>query len=101
MIDGCVYDSRTQLLLLGYENGVFGLYRIEELEAHKLQIFNVQMDAINTLSINHSGDWIALACGENGHLMIWEWKTQQFILNQKTENSSITCVDFSKDGRVS
>ena len=73
---------------------------MEDTTPEKLQIFNVASDKISTLSLNNEGEWIAMACSETGHLMIWEWKTQTFILNQKTENSTISCIDFSKDGRV-
>lgn len=65
-----------------------------------MQIFDVAEASITSMTLNHDGEWVALACAEQGQLMVWEWRTQNFILNQKSENTAINCVAFSKDSKI-
>lgn len=99
-MDSCECHEMAGLLLLGYSNGVFGLYSLKGNEVDKLQIFDVATEGISSMTLAPDGEWIALACKESGHLMVWEWKTQTFVLNQKSENASINCVSFSRDGKM-
>ena len=70
------FSSRASLLLLGYKNGIFGLYRVEGIETISLQVFSVTDKKISHLSFNQNSDWVAMASEEEGQLMIWEWRSQ-------------------------
>ena len=48
------FSSKTSLLLLGYKNGIFGLYRIEGTETVNLQVFSVTDKKITHLALNHN-----------------------------------------------
>jgi periodic tryptophan protein 2 len=48
------YSSTSKLLLLGYKNGIFGLYRIEGEETVNLQVFSVTDKKISHLAFNHT-----------------------------------------------
>ena len=48
------YSAKTSLLLLGYKNGIFGLYRIEGIETINLQVFSVTDKKITHLAFNHN-----------------------------------------------
>ena len=48
------YSTTSKLLLLGYKNGIFGLYRIEGEETVNLQVFSVTDKKISHLAFNHT-----------------------------------------------
>lgn len=50
------YSDVTSMLLLGYKNGVFGLYRIEGLETINLQIFSCTDKKISHLAFNYTSN---------------------------------------------
>lgn len=31
---------------------------------------------ITSISLNYTGDWIALGCGGLGQLLVWEWQSK-------------------------
>jgi len=53
---------------------------------------------IDSVSINFSGDWIALASKEQGQLMVWEWKSESYVLKQQGHQFDLNCIAYSPDG---
>lgn len=70
------YSYIGSLLLLGYKNGVFALYRVEGPEVSNLHIFSASEKKITHLAFNHTAEWMALASEEDAQLMVWEWRSQ-------------------------
>ena len=54
------YSTKSRLLLLGYKNGIFGLYRIEGTETTNLQVFSVSDKKISHLAFNHTSTSLQL-----------------------------------------
>ena len=74
--------SPNRIMVIGQSNGVFGVFNVDTLESiHSFQISDGKIDSI---SINHSGDWIALASKELGQLFVWEWKSETCNLHLLT-----------------
>lgn len=88
------------MLILGYQNGVFALYRCDGQEFDNLQVFSVAQEKISYLTVNGNGAWIAFACKKSSQLMVWEWRSQTFILNQKGSHYDVTCLNYSPDGNI-
>ena len=38
--------------------------------------FQISENKIDSVSVNASGDWIALASKQLGQLFVWEWKSE-------------------------
>lgn len=64
-----------------------------------LYTLSVSNDAINSISFNSSGDWIALSSA-SGQILIWDWRAETHILKQQAHTLSATAVAFSPDGRA-
>lgn len=80
------------LLVIGQTNGVFTLLDLPD--CHTLQTLSVFQNAkISTMSINDSGEWIAFA--RPGHLCVWEWPSETFVLRQQGHASHIHCLSFA------
>ena len=69
-----VYHAESNLLVIGFSDGVFGLYELSEdmNQIHKLSVSN----DIDTVSINQSGEWVAFASSKTRSLLVWEWQSE-------------------------
>lgn len=92
------------LLLVGFVNGAFGLFRLDtgalaaglaEL-VHALSLGQHRIDAV---AINATGEWLAFGCGAAGQLLVWEWRSEAYVLKQQGHLAAATAAAFSADGQ--
>ena len=50
---------------------------------NQVQTFSVGSYKISTICVNESCTWIALGLKSVGQVIVWEWKSQSYILSQK------------------
>lgn len=67
---------------------------IEE-ELTEVQTFSVGQNKISTLAVNASGSWICLGLKTFGQIIVWEWKSQSYILNQKGFIHETQAISFN------
>ena len=96
----------SRLLLLGFENGTFGLFAINDEHVSTLHGLSVSRSSVRSVSISPGGDWLGFACCDtldtdlNGCLIVWEWKSETFVFKQQGHfEQSMTCLDISADGQ--
>lgn len=83
-------------MVIGQNNGVFGVFNVDTLESiHSFQISDSKIDSI---SINSTGEWIALASKEQGQLFVWEWKSETYVLKQQGHFFDLNTLAYSNDG---
>lgn len=68
----------------------------------KFIFFRTSDYSINTLNINPTGDWISIGCGygSESKLMVWEWQSETYILNQQSHGQKIKAISYSPDGSL-
>ena len=54
---------------------------------------------ISSISINSTGEWLALASTSLGQLLVWDWQSESYVMKQQGHFSNMTCLDYSPDGR--
>lgn len=91
-------NAANPLLLLGFNNGVFGLYDMTT--AAPLHTLSVSQHALNTCAVNASGDWVALASADLGQLLVWEWQSETYVLKQQGHFYDLSTVAYSPDGQL-
>lgn len=65
-------------MFLGYSCGAFFIHELPDVNLiHSLSISDQEISAI---SLNNTGDWIALGCGGLGQLLVWEWQSKHYFL---------------------
>lgn len=90
------YQPSTKLLVTGFSHGAFLLHEMPEVNLiHSLKISNQR---ISSISINPTGDWIALGCAEMGQLLVWEWQSETYVMKQQGHFDSMSSVAYSPDG---
>lgn len=113
------YNEERNLLLIGGYNGVFGLFYVRSLWDKRLslpsstsnmvrssdesfyfeEVYALSLgreERVSTCAIsNGSGDWLSFGLEESGQLLIWEWKSESFILKQAGHQAALTTCSFS------
>lgn len=90
------YSSKSKLLSVGFASGIFGLYEMPNLtNLHTLSVGNNQL--IQACQLNHSGEWLALACPKSQQLLVWEWRSETYVLKQRGHAYGMRCMAYSPD----
>jgi periodic tryptophan protein 2 len=95
----------SNLLVVGFENGIFGLYDLaatiasDASELVSLQKLSVSSSKLNSVAINTTGEWLAFASARYGQLLVWEWQSERYVLKQAGHFDAMTCVAYSPEGQ--
>ncbi len=46
------------------------------------------------------GDWIAIGCAKLGQLLVWEWRSETYVLKQQGHYFDVATAAFSPDGAL-
>lgn len=93
------YNKRSKLLAVGFSSGLFGLYEMPDVaNIHTLSIGSGQL--IKACTLNATGDWLALGCPASQQLLVWEWRSETYVLKQRGHAYGMKCMAYSPDGIV-
>lgn len=92
------YSAKHRLLVVGFSSGLFGLYELPSVSnVHTLSISN---QYIQTVAINDTGEWLAFGCPSNQQLLVWEWRSETYVIKQRGHAYGMRCMSYSPDGIV-
>lgn len=98
-VSSVTYCDRGQLLAVGFSSGLFGLYEMPTVaNIHTLSVGSNQL--VKTCSLNRTGDWLALACPSSQQVLVWEWRSETYVLKQRGHAYGMKCMAYSPDGVV-
>ncbi|GAW79011.1 hypothetical protein, conserved [Plasmodium gonderi] len=87
------FNREQNMTVIAYSSGRFGIYKMPEMVS--LYTISVSTNSIDDIAISNDGEWIALAESSNGTVIVWEWKSESYIMKQSTTSRNIKCVKFS------
>lgn len=90
------FHPESNLLVVGFSNGEFRIYELPEFTL--VQQLSMGQNAINTVNINKTGEWLAFGSSTLGQLLVYEWQSESYILRQQGHFDSINCICYSPDG---
>jgi periodic tryptophan protein 2 len=94
----CVaYHPESNLLVAGFSNGIFGLYEMPDF--NMIHSLSISQNDIDFVTINKSGEWLAFGASKLGQLLVWEWRSESYILKQQGHFDSMTGLVYSPDGQ--
>jgi periodic tryptophan protein 2 len=96
-VSAVTFNKNHNLLVAAFSNGTFGLYSINPLEA--LYTLSLTRANISSLALNSTGEWLALGASE-GQLIVWEWRSESFILKQQGHLQPMRSLAYSPDGQI-
>uniref|UniRef100_A0A7S4VDS4 Small-subunit processome Utp12 domain-containing protein n=1 Tax=Alexandrium monilatum TaxID=311494 RepID=A0A7S4VDS4_9DINO len=89
----CAYDAGSRLFAAGFSGGIFMLFEMPEMQA--LQTLSLGSHALDSVALGANGDWLAVGSAEVGQLLVWEWRSETYVLKQQGHHWGIQCVAFS------
>lgn len=93
----CQYHKLLKLLVVGFSSGIFMLYEMPEfIQIHSLSI---SQHKINTIAINCTGDWLGFGSASLGQLLVWEWRSETYVLKQQGHFYDMNVMAYSQDGQ--
>jgi periodic tryptophan protein 2 len=92
----CTFHSRSNLLVVGFSNGVFGLWEMPHFT--NIHTLSISQEKISSLAISPSGEWLAFGAQKLGQLLVWEWQSESYVLKQQGHYYDINALSWSDDG---
>ncbi|KAJ5689252.1 hypothetical protein N7462_003644 [Penicillium macrosclerotiorum] len=96
-VNCAAFHAKSNLLVVGFSNGLFGLYDLPEFNT--IHVLSVSQSNIDVVTINESGEWLALGSSRYGQLLVWEWQSESYILKQQGHLDSMNAIAYSPDGQ--
>jgi len=92
------FHKKNKLLVVGFSSGVFMLYEMPDfIQIHSLSI---TQHKINSIAVNHAGDWLAFGSSSLGQLLVWEWQSESYVLKQQGHFYDMNVMAYSPDGQL-
>ncbi|KAF9891036.1 hypothetical protein FE257_005295 [Aspergillus nanangensis] len=96
-VNCAAFHAPTNLLVVGFSNGLFGLYDLPEF--NMIHVLSVSQSNIDNVTVNKSGEWLAFGSSKHGQLLVWEWQSESYILKQQGHLDSMNSLVYSPDGQ--
>lgn len=98
-LTAAAYHKDTHILVTGFSNGAFLIHELPDVNL--IHSMSISEQAIRTVSLNSSGDWLALGCGGagQGQLLVWEWQSETYVMKQQSHAAGMACLAYSIDGQ--
>ncbi|KAM1714573.1 hypothetical protein ACFX11_025413 [Malus domestica] len=97
-LTACDYHRGLNMLVVGFSNGVFGLYQMPDFVC--LHLLSISREKITTAVFNELGNWLTFGCAKLGQLLVWEWKSESYILKQQGHYFDVNCLAYSPDSQL-
>ncbi|XP_058226771.1 periodic tryptophan protein 2 [Rhododendron vialii] len=97
-LTACDYHRDLDLVVVGFSNGVFGLYQMPNFIC--IHLLSISREKITTAVFNDLGNWLTFGCAKLGQLLVWEWKSESYILKQQGHYFDVNCLAFSPDSQL-
>lgn len=97
-VSACDYHRGLDMLVVGFSNGVFGLYQMPDFIC--IHLLSISREKITTVVFNGLGNWLTFGCAKLGQLLVWEWKSESYILKQQGHYFDVNCLAFSADSQL-
>ncbi|XP_076275558.1 periodic tryptophan protein 2 homolog [Rhynchophorus ferrugineus] len=96
VLTATAYHKASKILITGYSTGDFYIHEAPEMNL--IHSLNISEQSITSISLNQTGDWIALGCSGIGQLLVWEWQSETYVMKQQSHTNNMSCVAYSADG---
>ncbi|KAI4379281.1 hypothetical protein MLD38_005599 [Melastoma candidum] len=97
-VSSCDYHRVLDMLVVGFTNGVFGLYQMPDFVC--IHLLSISKEKITTARFNELGNWLVLGSAKLGQLLVWEWKSESYILKQQGHYFDVNSLAYSPDSQL-
>lgn len=97
-VTACDYHRGLDMVVVGFSNGLFGLYQMPDFVC--IHLLSISREKITTAVFNELGNWLTFGCAKLGQLLVWEWRSESYILKQQGHYFDVNCVAYSADSQL-
>ncbi|KAL3631821.1 U3 snoRNP protein [Castilleja foliolosa] len=97
-LSSCDYHKGLDMVVVGFSNGVFALYQMPDFVC--IHLLSISREKITTAVFNDLGNWLTFGCAKLGQLLVWEWKSESYILKQQGHYFDVNCLAYSPDSQL-
>lgn len=97
-LTACDYHRGLDMVVVGLSNGVFGLYQMPDFIC--IHLLSISREKITATSFNDLGNWLMFGCAKLGQLLVWEWRSESYILKQQGHYFDVNCLAYSPDSQL-
>ncbi|CAL9121996.1 unnamed protein product [Musa textilis] len=97
-LTACDYHRELDMVVVGFSNGVFGLYQMPDFVC--IHLLSISREKITTAVFNKLGNWLTFGCAKLGQLLVWEWRSESYILKQQGHYFDVNCIAYSPDSQM-
>ncbi|KAM7253980.1 hypothetical protein ACFE04_031662 [Oxalis oulophora] len=97
-LSSCDYHKGLDMVVVGFTNGVFGLYQMPDFVC--MHLLSISREKLTTAVFNEAGNWLVFGCAKLGQLLVWEWRSESYILKQQGHYYDVNCVAYSPDSQL-
>lgn len=90
------FHKESGLMVGAFSHGIFELVQMPGFE--RIQTLSVCQQRLTSVHFGRKGDWIAVGSAQLGQLLVWEWRSETYILKQQGHHFDVAAVAFSPDG---
>lgn len=128
-VTSAVLHAPTQLLIVGFQTGVFALYELpgggtadgaglvptaptaRPPAANgpgggggalvEVHTLSISEARVDACAVSPSGEWLAFGCAQLGQLLVWEWQSESYVLKQQGHYfAEVNALAYSPGGTV-
>lgn len=96
-LTACDYHQDLNMVVVGFSNGAFGLYQMPDFVC--IHLLSISREKITCVVFNRLGNWLTFGCAKLGQLLVWEWRSETYILKQQGHYFDVNCLAFSHDSQ--
>ncbi|KAI9081565.1 hypothetical protein K1719_036451 [Acacia pycnantha] len=97
-LTACDYHRELDMVVVGFSNGVFGLYQMPDFVC--IHLLSISREKITSAVFNELGNWLTFGCAKLGQLLVWEWRSESYILKQQGHYFDVNCLAYSPDSQL-
>ncbi|CAN6441188.1 unnamed protein product [Victoria cruziana] len=97
-VSTCNYHRGLDLVVVGFSSGVFGLYQMPDFVC--IHLLSISRQKITTAAFNDLGNWLVFGCAKLGQLLVWEWRSETYILKHQGHYFDVNCLAYSPDSQL-
>jgi periodic tryptophan protein 2 len=94
----CDYHRELDMVVVGFASGIFGLYQLPDFAC--IHLLSISREKLTSSVFNRTGNWLAFGCAKLGQLLVWEWRSESYILKQQGHYFDVNSVAYSPDSQL-
>lgn len=86
------------IVVAGFGDGAFTLRKLPSFD--EVVTMSVASMPITAVRLGRGGEWAAVGCEAAGQVLVWEWRSERYVVKQRAHSGGVNGCDCSPDGSL-